>query len=160
MDEREASAEGIVCANEGVMEEFRARQQREDELGGTLAVQSAELAQQRATVDEMKVRAHLARRTSLMRALPREKHACGLRNKLVLQNAQPAHTRACAKPLERLSCCTSAMYSGSSVARDPLLSAGAGALATGAAAHRAHHQRRLWPKPTPPELRWGGPQQP
>ena len=57
MDEREASAEGIVCANEGVMDEFRERQRREGELDGTLAVQSAELAQQRATVAEMKVRA-------------------------------------------------------------------------------------------------------
>ena len=57
MDEREASAEGIVCANEGVMEEFRERQRREAELDGTHAVQAAELAQQRATVAEMKVRA-------------------------------------------------------------------------------------------------------
>ena len=56
MDEREASAEGIVCANEGVMEEYRARKRREAELDTTLAVQTAELAQQRAALDEMKVR--------------------------------------------------------------------------------------------------------
>ena len=57
MNDREARVEGIVCATEGVMEEYRARKRREAELGDTLAVQAAELAQQRAALEEMKVRA-------------------------------------------------------------------------------------------------------
>ena len=35
----------------------------------------------------------------------------------------------------------------------------AGALAAGAAAHRAHHQRRLRAQPAPPQLCWGGARQ-
>ena len=76
MDEREASAEGIVCANEGVMEEFRARQDRAAELGGTLAVQSGELAQQRATVDEMKVRSLEGMHTSQGPQHDPQHHTC------------------------------------------------------------------------------------
>ena len=87
MDEREASAEGIVCANEGVMEEYRERKRREAELGGTLELQTAELTQQRLALNEMKARAQLARLPLCTRELPRSRHAGALGSTLALQRA-------------------------------------------------------------------------
>ena len=55
-DEKLLEAEGIVCANEGVMEEYRERTRKAAALAERRQEETTELETQRAALNEKKVR--------------------------------------------------------------------------------------------------------